>query len=170
MYFPSSATFASLSNLKINFIGNQSVIPKNWWMASQSAVVFSGADLFFQFPLPMFRRCSVKKMHARPGSRFNSPHNFEINFFLCQYQIPTTRYLMSSTTSTSLLHSWAFIYIPEHNAYQPTIIDRKSVNSNSYRIGNQIVIILNPYKIEKFRIQCWNFSNFPSSQKYFLDK
>ncbi len=42
------------------------------------------------------------------------------------------------------------------------------VNSSSYDIGDLIVIVLNPCKIEKLRMQCWNFSkkNFLASLAY----
>jgi len=60
-------------------------------------------------------------------------------------------------------------FFSEHIACQLNTIKRSAVNSIYYLVDDFIGIIRNPFKIEKFRILCWNFSNFVSSQKYFLN-
>jgi len=68
----------------------------------------------------------------------------------------------------NLIFSFSYL-LSEHIACQLTTIKISLVNSIYYPIYDWIGIIHNPQKIEKFRIQCWNFSNFVPSQKYFLN-
>ena len=65
---------------------------------------------------------------------------------------------------------FSFLYFfSEHIACQPTTIKKSDLNSINYRINDLMDIICNPGKIEKFRIQYLNFSNFAPNQKYFLE-
>lgn len=54
----------------------------------------------------------------------------------------------------------SILYFIEHIACQLNVIKIYVVNSVFYRNDDLIAIVLKPLKIEKFRTQCRNSSNF----------
>jgi len=88
----------------------------------------------------MYRRCPVEKMHAHAGS---------LIFFR-----------FYGAVSTELSCNGAIINLSKHIVCQPTTIKITPLISTHYRIIDLMGVIHNSGEIEKFRIQCLNFSNY----------
>ena len=94
-----------------------------------------------------------KKNARAPGNPFKDTRIFMTKFYLWRQLWNLTVY---DGPWDEL--SFVFCYLQEHIACQPKTINRNFVNSYIYHIGDVIVTILNPCKLENLRIQCWTFA------------